>query len=136
MRQKNWIEKLYDDFFLNFNTGMIAWLLHRVTGALLVIYFFMHAFVIGSAIRGGVKFDAALAKVQTPVFHILEIGLIGVIFFHLINGLRLVIIDLTTLSKAHKILFWVFTIALVVFMGYTARMILTDVLSTAGGHIK
>ncbi|MEI7542599.1 MAG: succinate dehydrogenase, cytochrome b556 subunit [bacterium] len=136
MRKKNQLVKLYDEFFANFNTGMIAWLLHRITGVLLVLYFFMHAFVIGSAVRGGVSFDAALAKVQTPFFHILEIGLIGVIFFHLLNGLRLLIIDLTGLSKAHKVLFWFFTIALLVFMGYTATMILTDVLSATGGHIK
>ncbi len=136
MDKKNVFVKLYDDFILNFNTGMTAWVLHRITGVLLVVYFLMHAFVIGSAVRGHVSFDAALAKVQTPFFHVLEIGLIGVIFFHLLNGLRLLIIDLSGLSKAHKALFWVFTIALVVFMGYTANMILTEVLSTTGGQIK
>jgi len=136
MRKKNQLVKLYDDFTLNFNTGTIAWLLHRVTGVLLLVYFLMHAFVIGSAVHGHVNFDTALAKVQTPFFHILEIGLIGVIFFHLINGVRLLIIDLTGLSKAHKVLFWIFMAALVVFMAYTARMILTNVLSAAGGSLK
>lgn len=135
MKNRNILEKFIDDFMLNFNTGTIAWALHRITGVLLVLYFFMHAFVIGSAVRGGMSFDASLAKVQTPLFHVLEIGLIGVIFFHLINGLRLVIIDLTLLSKAHKALFWIFTAALLVFMGYTAWIILTDVLS-AGGHVQ
>lgn len=136
MREKNQLEKFIDDFFANFNTGMIAWALHRITGALLVLYFFMHSFVIGSAVSGGANFDAALAKVQSPVFHVLEIGLIGVIFFHLINGVRLVIIDFTLLSKAHKALFWVFTAALLCFMGYTARMIIMDILAGTGGHIQ
>ena len=108
MKKNSWFKIYFDEIKLNFNTGTIAWILHRISGALLLFYFLMHSIIIGSALRGGQSFDVALAKVQIPLFHVIEIGLIGVVFFHLLNGLRLVIIDFTLLSKTHKIVFWIF----------------------------
>ena len=103
-------KKLFDEIRLNFNTGTIAWILHRITGLLLVLYICMHTFVIGSAQLGTESFNKTLAVVQTPVFHVIEIGLIGCIFFHMLNGLRLVVIDFTYLTKTHKVLFWILMI--------------------------
>jgi succinate dehydrogenase / fumarate reductase cytochrome b subunit len=131
--EKNIFKQLYDEIRFNFNTGAIAWLFHRVSGLLLALYFFMHAFVIGSAIMGGKSFDAALAKVQTPFFHLLEYGLVGVVFYHLLNGVRLVFVDITLLSKSHKLVFWLLAAVFVVFMAYSANIMFADLLGPVGG---
>jgi succinate dehydrogenase / fumarate reductase cytochrome b subunit len=89
---------------LNPNIGTFSWLLHRVSGILLLIYLFMHLWVLGSAQMGPNAFDARLRLVQSPIFHFLEIGLIFVIFYHMINGLSITVMDFFNLSRKHKTL--------------------------------
>lgn len=127
--------KLFDELKKNFNTGMIAWLLHRITGLALVFYILLHTFVIGSARYGAESFNKTLSSVQTTVFHVFEIGLIGCVFYHLLNGIRLLIIDFTFLSKIHKVLFWIFMIFFTGIMIWTSYIIIFGVIlrETGGG---
>jgi succinate dehydrogenase / fumarate reductase cytochrome b subunit len=73
--------------------GYIAWLLHRITGLGLALYLFMHIWVIHNISRGKEAFDAVMAVVQSPLFHFLEVGLLGCVVFHGLNGIRVVLID-------------------------------------------
>jgi succinate dehydrogenase / fumarate reductase cytochrome b subunit len=89
---------------LNPNIGTFSWFLHRISGVLLLIYLFMHLWVLGSAQSGPAAFDARLRMVQSPLFHFLEIGLVFVIFYHMINGLSITVMDFFNLSTRHKTL--------------------------------
>ena len=89
---------------LNPNIGTFSWFLHRISGVLLLIYLFMHLWVLGSAQLGPAAFDARLRMVQSPIFHFLEIGLVFVIFYHMINGLSITVMDFFNLSTRHKTL--------------------------------
>ncbi len=91
-----------EDVKLNQYTGSWAWLLHRLTGLGLLFYLVLHMWVLGSANSGPEAFDRRLAAVQTPLFHLLEIGLIGMIFYHMFNGLAISIVDLFGLTRKHK----------------------------------
>ncbi|MEE8417152.1 MAG: succinate dehydrogenase, cytochrome b556 subunit, partial [candidate division Zixibacteria bacterium] len=75
-----------DEVKLNPNIGTWSWILHRISGLLLLFYLFTHLWVLGSANSGSEAFNARLQSVQTPLFHFLEIGLILVIFYHMVNG--------------------------------------------------
>ncbi|HBC47409.1 MAG TPA: succinate dehydrogenase, cytochrome b556 subunit [candidate division Zixibacteria bacterium] len=97
---------------LNPNIGTFAWVLHRITGLLLLVYLFMHLWVLGSANSGPGAFDQRLRMVQSPIFHFLEIGLILTVFYHMINGLSITIMDFFNLSSKHKTLV---TISVVIF---------------------
>ena len=97
---------------LNPNIGTFAWVLHRITGLLLLVYLFMHLWVLGSANTSPDKFTERLGMVQTTPFHFLEIGLILTIFYHMINGLSITIMDFFDLSQKHKTLV---TVSVVVF---------------------
>jgi succinate dehydrogenase / fumarate reductase, cytochrome b subunit len=97
---------------LNPNIGTFAWVLHRITGLLLLIYLFMHLWVLGSANAGPGAFDQRLRMVQSPIFHFLEIGLILTVFYHMINGLSITVMDFFNLSSKHKTLV---TISVVIF---------------------
>lgn len=118
-------EMYKDEVGLNPNVGTWAWLLHRITGVILVLYLFMHFLALSSSLGGAATFNAWLANLQTPLTHVLEIGLVAVVAFHLLNGLRITIADFFFLTKPHKALFWIamvifailMVITLVVFLG-------------------
>ncbi len=114
---------LKNDLNLNRNTGTFAWFLHRVTGLLLTFYIFMHLVVLGSEFwKGPGSFNDLMGRFEQPLFKFLEFGLIGVISFHLINGLRIILSDFLLLTRAHKKIFW---IGAVIFI---AVMIITSII--------
>jgi len=108
--------KYKDEVSLNPNVGTWSWLLHRITGVILVIYLFMHFFALSSSIGGATTFNSWLSNLQTPLTHVLEIGLAAVVAFHLLNGLRITIADFFFLTKPHKTIFWIAMVIFVVFM--------------------
>jgi succinate dehydrogenase / fumarate reductase cytochrome b subunit len=108
-----------DEVSLNPDVGTWSWLLHRITGLILVLYAFMHFFVLSSSLGGASTFNAWLANVQTPLTHLLEIGLMAVVGFHLLNGLRVTVTDFFIWTKPHKTVFWIAMIILVIFMVIT-----------------
>ena len=73
--------------------GYLAWLLHRITGLGLALYLFLHIWVIHNIARGREAFDQVMAVVQSPLFHLLEVALLGAVVFHGLNGIRVVLID-------------------------------------------
>ncbi len=83
--------------------GYLAWILHRVTGVLLGLYLFLHIWVIHHIANGPESFNDVMAVVQSPLFHLLEIGLVGTVVYHAINGLRVFFLDYGRL--AHRDIF-------------------------------
>ncbi len=114
--KSGFFKKYIDEVGLNANVGTWSWLLHRITGVILVLYLFMHLLVLSSSVGGGQTFNQWLKTVQNPVFHFLEIGLAAVVAFHLLNGLRITITDFFFVTKAHKAIFWVAMVIFVILM--------------------
>ena len=102
MRIKYVFKGTREELRLNPNTGTFSWFLHRITGLLLLFYLFTHLWVLGSANKGKEMFDHRLASVQTPLFHFLEIGLILVVFYHMVNGLSITLMDFADISTKRK----------------------------------
>jgi succinate dehydrogenase / fumarate reductase cytochrome b subunit len=73
--------------------GFVAWALHRISGIMLAGYLFLHIWVIHHLAQGETAFNAVMALVQTPFFHFMEIGLLGIVIFHGLNGLRVVLAE-------------------------------------------
>lgn len=92
----------------SYKIGNWAWLAHRISGAGIAAYLVAHILVISSALAGGANFNQTLASVQTPLFLALDIILIGVIIFHMLNGFRILLFDLGIGVRHSKQLFWVF----------------------------
>ncbi len=117
--------KMYkDEVGLNPNVGAWSWLLHRITGLILVFYLFMHFFALSSSVGGASTFNSWLANLQNTLTHILEIGLVAVVAFHLLNGLRITIADFFYLTKPHKVIFWIAMIIFLILMVITVVVFL------------
>jgi succinate dehydrogenase / fumarate reductase cytochrome b subunit len=87
------------------HTGTFAWILHRLSGLGLIFYLLLHIWVIGHLVGGKESFDSIMAFFYNPLFKFLEIGLIGVIFYHLFNGLRVTLVDMGLLVEKQKALY-------------------------------
>ena len=110
-------------------TGTVAWLLQRLSGVFLTIYLIVHIIVIGNSVRGEDAFDDLLEMFDKPLFLVLDAGLVGIVAFHALNGIRLILFDLAIGLRYQKVLFWItFVVALAVFIGsvVAVRNIIAD----------
>ncbi|OIP63387.1 MAG: succinate dehydrogenase, cytochrome b556 subunit [Nitrospirae bacterium CG2_30_53_67] len=88
--------------------GFFAWFLHRVTGVLLSLYLIFHVWVVRTVSHGPAGFNQVMAAVQTPMFILFEVGLLGTVLYHSLNGLRLLLIDTGWGIRHQKGLFFLF----------------------------
>lgn len=88
------------------STGFISFVLRRFTGIALVIYLFMHMWVIGSANAGPEVFNARLNLVQSDFFKIAEIGLLAAVVYHGFDGIRLLIVHYFDVTEYRKSMFY------------------------------
>ena len=99
-------------------TGTAAWILQRLSGVFLTVYLISHLIVIGTSVRGEDSFDDLLSTFEKPVFLVLDAGLLGIVAFHAVNGLRLILFDFGIGLHQQKVLFWAaFIVAVGMFVG-------------------
>ena len=87
---------------LNNRAGMWAWILQRLTGLALALYLIPHLIVLSSAREGAASFDRMTTGIQTPIWHVFDIGLLAVFLIHGFNGLRIVAVDTGARSRHQK----------------------------------
>ncbi|MFB6138567.1 MAG: succinate dehydrogenase, cytochrome b556 subunit [Halobacteriaceae archaeon] len=77
-----------------FAPGMWAWLLHKFTGWVLVGYLFTHIAVLSTSLSGATVYNSTIQGLESlVVVRVLEVGLLAVAVFHILNGVRLLMID-------------------------------------------
>ncbi|PSP25928.1 succinate dehydrogenase, cytochrome b556 subunit [Halobacteriales archaeon QH_10_67_22] len=79
-----------------FEPGMWAWIFHKFTGWVLVGYLFTHIAVLSTATAGDpvVYTNTLRGLEELLIVRILEVGLLAVAVFHILNGVRLLFVDL------------------------------------------
>ncbi|WIV67767.1 succinate dehydrogenase, cytochrome b556 subunit [Natrialbaceae archaeon AArc-T1-2] len=100
---------LIEDFgrWKEFSAGMWAWIFHKFTGWMLIGYLFTHIAVLSTAIPAAAGETMMLAGEEVNVYtgtiqgleslfiiRVLEVGLLAVAVFHILNGVRLLMVDL------------------------------------------
>jgi succinate dehydrogenase / fumarate reductase cytochrome b subunit len=93
------------EIYLGRGLGVWAFWLHRITGLLIAFYLLLHILVISTAVASTGSFDAAMTTLKAPIFVLLEMGLIGSILLHGLNGVRIVLFDLGYGIKKQKEMF-------------------------------
>jgi succinate dehydrogenase / fumarate reductase cytochrome b subunit len=85
--------------------GMLAWIVHKITGVALVAFLIFHIWSMSKMSKGPDAFNAVIEAYKTPLFRAGEILLLGGILFHGINGMRLILGEFTAWAmKQHKLL--------------------------------
>ncbi len=88
---------LIEDFgrWREFSAGMWAWIFHKFTGWVLIGYLFTHIAVLSTSTVNGHYYTQTIQGLEgLTVVRIAEVGLIAVAVFHILNGVRLLFIDL------------------------------------------
>ena len=88
---------LVEDFgrWREFSAGMWAWIFHKFTGWVLVGYLFTHIAVLSTALSGASEYTSTIQALESLlVVRIMEVGLLSVAVFHILNGVRLLMVDL------------------------------------------
>ena len=108
--------------------GSLAFMLHRLTGVMLIGYLIVHIMAL-TGLHDPVTWHEKMLLFTTPVFSFVEYLLFLPILFHSLNGIRLIIVEWTDNgSKNHKKMFAAVLVVSVilagvmgmVFMGHTA----------------
>ena len=73
--------------------GMWSWVAHRVTGVL--VFFFLFAHVLDTALVrvDPDAYNRVLETYKNPLVNLMEVGLVGAVLYHALNGLRVMAVD-------------------------------------------
>lgn len=100
--------------------GMWSWVLHRITGV--AIFFFLLVHILDTALVrvSPEAYNIVIESYKTPIVGIAELGLVGAILFHGLNGLRIIAIDFWSKgTKFQAAMFWVvLAIAVIAVAGF------------------
>lgn len=72
---------------------MISWAFHRITGLGVLLFLLLHIVDIFVVNYGPEVFNELLFLYRHPVFRIGEIILVGAVYYHAANGVRIMLID-------------------------------------------
>ncbi|OGA23979.1 MAG: succinate dehydrogenase, cytochrome b556 subunit [Betaproteobacteria bacterium RIFCSPLOWO2_02_FULL_67_19] len=75
------------------HTGYWAFIVHRVSGVLLVLFLPGHFIALGSALEGAAEFDAFLEWTRMPAVKFAEWGIVVLLAAHLAGGLRVLALE-------------------------------------------
>src|SRR5512134_502800 len=95
-------------------TGMLTWLLHRISGVAVVYFLTLHIYEALQLFGGPEAYNEATAAYKQPWFRPFEVALILAVTYHALNGLRVSMFDLfPRTTKYHR---RVFMIGVVIFV--------------------
>jgi len=72
---------------------MWSWVAHRISGVALFFYLFVHVLDTSLVTVSPETYNAVLDTYKNPVVGLMEIGLVALLLFHALNGLRIVLVD-------------------------------------------
>jgi succinate dehydrogenase / fumarate reductase, cytochrome b subunit len=73
--------------------GMWTWVAHRVTGVLLFFFLFAHVLDTALVRVSPDSYNRIMDTYKTPLVNLMEVGLVGAVLYHALNGLRVMAID-------------------------------------------
>lgn len=73
--------------------GMWSWVAHRITGVAVFFFLFVHVLDTALVRVSPDAYNRVIATYKTPLVNFLEVGLVGAVLYHALNGIRLILVD-------------------------------------------
>ena len=90
------------------NEGMWSWVLHRITGATIFFFLFVHVLDTALVRVSPEAYNEVIDTYKTPIVGLMEIGLVAAVLYHALNGVRIILIDFWQQGpKYQKLMLWV-----------------------------
>ena len=79
--------------FYRGDPGMWSWVLHRITGATIFFFLFVHVLDTALVRVSPQAYNEVLATYKTPIVGLMELGLVAALLYHALKGLRVILVD-------------------------------------------
>lgn len=87
--------------------GQWAWLLHRLSGAGVLLFLVIHILDTGLVLFGAEVYNRVIKLYTHPLFRLGEVGLAAAVLYHALNGIRITILDFyPELTSRQHVLFY------------------------------
>lgn len=87
---------------------MWSWVAHRISGMLIFLFLVVHVLDTALVVVSPEAYNLVIGHYKTVVFGFGELGLVGAILFHALNGVRVIAVDFWSKGPARqRLLFWV-----------------------------
>jgi succinate dehydrogenase / fumarate reductase, cytochrome b subunit len=73
--------------------GMWSWVAHRITGVAVFFFLFVHVLDTALVRISPDAYDRVIDTYKTPIVNLMEVGLVGAVLFHALNGIRIILVD-------------------------------------------
>ncbi len=73
--------------------GMWSWVLHRITGATIFFFLFVHVLDTALVRVSPQAYNEVIETYKSPIIGLMEIGLVVAVLYHALNGIRVILID-------------------------------------------
>jgi len=103
--------------------GMWMWVVHRATGVAIFFFLLIHILDTSLVRISPEDYNDVIASYHTPLYAIVEAGLVAAIILHAFNGVRIILVDRWTWALRHqRMLTWiVWGIFVVMMAGFLPR---------------
>ena len=90
---------------------MWSWVAHRITGVAVFFFLFVHVLDTALVRVSPDDYNKVIATYKTPIVNLMEVGLVGAVLYHALNGIRLILVDFWGKGpKYQRQMLWVISI--------------------------
>ena len=82
--------------------GMWSWVLHRITGATIFFFLFVHVLDTALVRVSPRAYNEVIETYKTPIVGLMEVGLVAAVLFHALNGIRVILVDFWSEGPRHQ----------------------------------
>jgi succinate dehydrogenase / fumarate reductase cytochrome b subunit len=96
---------------------MWSWVLHRITGATIFFFLFVHVLDTALVRVGPQTYNEVITTYKTPIVGVMELGLVAAVLYHGLNGIRVILIDFWAQgTRYQRLMLWVIVVVWVLVM--------------------
>jgi len=88
--------------------GMWMWVVHRATGVAIFFFLLIHVLDTSLVRVSPEAYNQVIGSYKTPLYGLVEAGLVAAIVLHAFNGIRIILVDTWSWALRHqRLLVWI-----------------------------